>query len=53
MQEIIQEYPDAKVILTLRDPKSWWESIIATIHRKDGPYARAFGKLERVERTQV
>lgn len=29
--ELIAHYPDAKVILTLRDPDSWFESISATL----------------------
>ncbi|CAN0156386.1 unnamed protein product [Ascophyllum nodosum] len=31
-QEITKEYPDAKVILTTRNPDSWWKSIKDTIH---------------------
>ncbi|KAJ7937000.1 P-loop containing nucleoside triphosphate hydrolase protein [Mycena leptocephala] len=29
-QNVIEAYPDSKVILTLRDPDSWWKSIEAT-----------------------
>jgi len=30
-EEIFQQFPDAKVILTLRDPESWYESVQNTI----------------------
>jgi Sulfotransferase domain len=30
-QEIFQHYPDAKVILTVRDPEDWYASTMATI----------------------
>ncbi|KAJ7732142.1 putative NAD dependent epimerase/dehydratase [Mycena metata] len=30
-KELIEAYPDAKVILTVRDPDSWWRSVSATI----------------------
>ena len=33
-RELAEYYPDAKVILTLRDPQSWYESVQATI----GPF---------------
>ena len=31
-REIAAHYPDAKVLLTLRDPESWFESVHATIY---------------------
>ncbi|KAJ7138649.1 hypothetical protein C8R46DRAFT_1361717 [Mycena filopes] len=30
-KELIDAYPDAKVVLTMRDPDSWWRSTRATI----------------------
>ncbi|KAJ7732175.1 P-loop containing nucleoside triphosphate hydrolase protein [Mycena metata] len=30
-RELIEAYPDAKVVLTIRDPDSWWRSASATI----------------------
>src|SRR5436190_108289 len=30
-REILGRYPDAKVILTVRDPESWYTSMLATI----------------------
>lgn len=30
--ELVQEYPDAKVILTVRDPEDWYESVAKTIN---------------------
>lgn len=33
-QELLQEYPDAKVILTTRDTGAWWTSLINTVHNK-------------------
>jgi hypothetical protein len=32
-REIVDHYPDAKVILTVRDPESWYESARSTIFR--------------------
>ncbi|KAJ7144533.1 P-loop containing nucleoside triphosphate hydrolase protein [Mycena epipterygia] len=35
-KDLIEAYPDAKVILTMRDPDSWWKSITETgipVHR--------------------
>jgi len=31
-REVVDHYPDAKVILTVRDPDRWYESISKTIH---------------------
>ncbi len=42
-QELMQEYPEAKVILTVRDPEKWYESACNTIFRK--PPAVAFGAV--------
>ena len=35
-REIVDYYPDAKVVLTLRDPDKWFESAQATILKRDG-----------------
>ncbi len=34
-RELAAQYPDAKVILTTRDPESWFESVSATIYSAD------------------
>lgn len=34
-KELMTHYPDAKVILTVRDPERWYESVSATIHGFD------------------
>ena len=34
-QELLAYYPDAKLILTVRDPDRWYESAFATIYRLD------------------
>ncbi len=35
--ELMQQYPEAKVILTVRDPQSWWESVRETIYQVGRP----------------
>ena len=38
--ELMKAYPDAVVLLSLRDPEEWWQSASETIMgRHDGPYA--------------
>jgi len=32
-EELMQYYPDAKVVLTVRDPQAWYESSLNTIYR--------------------
>ncbi|GAC1406494.1 MAG: sulfotransferase family protein [Ktedonobacteraceae bacterium] len=32
-EEIMKAYPDAKVLLTVRDPQRWYESVISTIYQ--------------------
>lgn len=32
-REVVDYYPDAKIILTTRDPERWYQSISATIHK--------------------
>jgi hypothetical protein len=34
--QLMQRYPDAKVILTVRDPQKWYESVYNTIYRITG-----------------
>ncbi len=52
-RELTQRYPAAKVILTVRDPKSWYRSAAATIFRfmaekpKEDPAALAQWRLCR------
>ena len=36
-RELMEQYPDAKVILTLRDPEGWWESARETIYQAGRP----------------
>jgi hypothetical protein len=49
--ELAQAYPDAKVILTERDPEAWFESTQATIFARDppadttDPWMLMFGKV--------
>lgn len=31
-RELVERYPDAKVILSLRDPRRWYESVAGTIY---------------------
>lgn len=32
-EQLMQTYPDAKVLLSVRDPERWYESVTATIYR--------------------
>lgn len=32
-KELMAEYPDAKVVLSVRDPEKWYESVLTTIYR--------------------
>ena len=36
--ELLERNPDAKVILTVRDPQRWYESVRDTIYRTSGAY---------------
>lgn len=38
-KELMEEYPDAKVILTIRDPVRWHESVMKTIYNAGNPDA--------------
>jgi hypothetical protein len=44
-KQIIKLYPDAKVIHTLRDPESWYESAASTIFWASKPYSLKILKL--------
>ena len=48
-REIMEAYPNAKVILTVRDPVRWYNSVKNSIYRTRGlqkdPLVRWFGKL--------
>jgi hypothetical protein len=40
-REIMQAFPDIKVILTTRDPETWWDSLLDTLQKHDaavGPF---------------
>lgn len=47
-RELAEHYPDAKVVLSVRDPDMWFESTQATIFSPGGPLERgvAFGTGE-------
>src|SRR5947208_7864431 len=36
-RELMRHYPEAKVILTVRDPETWYESCMATIYQAGRP----------------
>jgi hypothetical protein len=38
-EELAAHFPDAKVVLTVRDPERWWESTASTIFRTRGAFA--------------
>ena len=40
-KELMQIYPDAKVVLTVRDPESWYESASSTIYQMRSRTARS------------
>ena len=44
-RELIANYPDAKVILTVRDADKWYDSASKTILKGIPPFAIALGKL--------
>jgi hypothetical protein len=39
-KELMERYPDAKVILSLRTAESWWESALATVMSANSPANR-------------
>ena len=59
--ELMDEYPDAKVVLTVRDPEKWYESSLKTIYAmsKDVPmrwwgrYVPRMGKINELASTQI
>ena len=38
-QEFMEKYPEAKVILTVRDPDRWFDSASKTIFKKPRPFS--------------
>ena len=50
-KELMQVYPEAKVLLTVRDPEKWYESVISTIyqvsrsHLPHSPHAQMINTL--------
>lgn len=40
-KELMQSFPDAKVLLTVRDPEKWYESVHATIYNRTRRSANA------------
>lgn len=46
----MREYPDAKVVVTLRDQDTWWNSVIASIHSDALPPGKANRCRPSVER---
>lgn len=36
-EQLLQRYPEAKVVLTIRDPEAWYESARTTIYHVSGP----------------
>jgi len=49
-KELMAAYPDAKVILTVREPERWYESFTATLHAADkryGKYSRLIPAVNR------
>lgn len=38
-ETLLETYPDAKVILTTRDPEAWWASTEATIYRAGSSFS--------------
>lgn len=46
-RELTTEYPQAKVILTVRDPERWWQSVLSTFFTLDNgePHSRPEGPL--------
>ena len=61
-EELMKAYPDARIILTVRDPESWYESAKNTISRKPSRISflaarsfmtKAFSSLERSRRRVI
>jgi hypothetical protein len=45
-RELMVAFPDAPILLSLRDPESWWESVHATIFRPDRERTPEFAAME-------
>ncbi len=43
-RDLMERYPDAKVLLSTRDPNSWYESVLGTIYRIPGSLMLALVK---------
>ncbi|MFC4116515.1 sulfotransferase family protein [Nonomuraea zeae] len=52
-RELAARYPDAKVVLTVRDPERWWESVSETIFRSALAERRRLPLRRRVIRRLV
>lgn len=60
-KEMMVAFPDAKVLLSVRDPERWYESCLETIHSMVttwplywlGPYMPKFGHIHRLASKQV
>ena len=46
-REQAKEFPDSKILLTLRDPSEWYESIMNTIYPSSKKFAESKEKKER------
>ena len=46
-REQASEFPDSKILLTLRDPSAWYESIMNTIYPSSKKFAESKEKKER------
>ena len=44
-KELLAHYPDAKVVLTVRDPERWWDSTHSTIYGFRSAFAPSFQRL--------
>lgn len=44
-RELLRAYPDAKVVLSVRDPDRWYDSVRETIFRMSGSFAAFAGLL--------
>jgi len=49
-KELIATYPDAKVILTVRDPERWYESVLSTIYQVNNKFGSALQLIPIVGR---
>lgn len=41
-QELMQYYPDAKVILTIRNPETWYESALTPSIKRDQHWGKSY-----------